>query len=340
MTPRLPLIRLLLSCSVALATLAAGTIGALAQDFFKGKSIKVVIRSTAGDGGNDFYGRLMARHMPRHIPGNPGTIPINMAGASGVVAANYIYSRAKRDGTEIGILARAIAVAQRTKTKGVQYDVRELIPLGSVANDTAVFFVTKASKLNSLKDLKRDGPEVLFAATGTSGGPYQRAMLLKLDGYPIKIITGYASNAEKVLAMMRGEVEMSAGSIETVIGSVREEKFRIVGMLGAPHPDMPPNVPDLREVLGPDQRALATLLLAPLEAGRPFYAPPNVPPDRVTMLRAAFAKAISDPQLLDEARRAQKNITPTDPERMAKTNLEVLAAPDAVVENFKKIGTD
>lgn len=307
-----------------------------AADFYKDKTIKVIIRSSPG-GGNDYYGRLMARHMPRHIPGNPNTIPINMKGAGGIVAANYMHNRAKRDGTEIAILSRAIAVVQRSKNKGVKYDVRNLIPLGSTASNTAVFLVAQTSKLKSLKDIKRGGRVITVGTTGPGGGAYQRSMVMKLDGFPMKIITGYGSNGEKVLSVARGDVEMTAGSYETMRSAIREEKFRIIGKLGARHPELPRDLIDLRDVVSKDQRALASLLVAPLEAGRPFYTTPKVPADRVKILRSAFAAAIKDPKLLAEAKKARKNISFTDPEQMRNTNLDILSASEMVMAQFKKL---
>lgn len=320
---------------------AAGATAALpetaaAEDFYKGKTIKVVIRSSAG-GGNDYYGRLMARHMPRFIAGEPDTIAVNMKGAGGIVAANYMYNQAKRDGTEIAILSRAIALVQRTKTKGVQYDVRKLIPLGSTASNTAVFLVAQSSPLKSLKDIKRGGRIVTVGTTGPGGGAYQRSMVLQLDGYPMKIITGYGSNGEKVLSVARGDVEMTAGSYETMEAAIREEKFRIIGKLGAPHPGVPKGTPDLRQVVSDERRKLASLLVAPLEAGRPFYTTPDVPADRVKILRTAFAKALEDPKLLEEAKKARKTISPADPEQMRKTNEDILGASDEIMEEFKKL---
>lgn len=307
-----------------------------AEDFYKDKTLKVIIRSSPG-GGNDFYGRLMARHMPRHIPGNPNSIPINMKGAGGIVAANYMHNRAKRDGTEIAILSRAIAVVQRSKNKGVKYDVRNLIPLGSTASSTAVFLVAQTSALNSLKDIKRGGREIKVGTTGPGGGAYQRSMVMKLDGYPMRIITGYGSTGEKVLSVARGEVEMTAGSYETMRTAIKEEKFKIIGKLGADHPELPRDLVDLRDVVSAERRSLASLLVAPLEAGRPFYTAPNVPADRVKILRAAFAAALKDPKLLAEAKKARKGISPTDPEQMRKTNLDILGASDMVMAQFKKL---
>jgi tripartite-type tricarboxylate transporter receptor subunit TctC len=330
-------------CVLALSSLAVAAGGlmtaspeASAESFYKGKTVKVIIRSSPG-GGNDFYGRLMARHMPRHIPGKPRSIPINMKGAGGIVAANYLHNRAKRNGTEIAILSRAIAVVQRTKTKGVKYDVNNLIPLGSTASNTAVFLVSKKSPINSLKDIKRGGRVIKVGTTGPGGGAYQRSMVLKLDGFPMRIITGYGSNGEKVLSVARGEVEMTAGSYETMRRSIKEEGFKIIGKLGAKHPDIDPNTPDLRDVVSPARRKLASLLVAPLEAGRPFYTTPKVPADRVKILRAAFAAALKDPKLLAEAKRARKTIAPASPTQMRDTNKDILGASDEIMAQFKKL---
>jgi len=305
-------------------------------NFYKNKTLKVIIRSSPG-GGNDFYGRLMARHMPRHIPGKPRTIPVNMKGAGGIVAANYMHNRAKRDGREIAILSRAIAVVQRSKNKGVLYDVRNLIPLGSTASSTAVFLVSKNSPLNSLKDIKRGGRQIKVGTTGPGGGAYQRSMVMKLDGYPMKIITGYGSTGEKVLSISRGEVEMTAGSYETMRTTIKEEGFKIIGKLGAHHPELRPDLVDLRDVVSADRRALASLLVAPLEAGRPFYTAPKVPADRVKILRAAFSAALKDPKLLSEAKKARKGISPTNPIQMRNTNMDILGASDTVMSQFKKL---
>ncbi len=325
----------------SLGAFAATAVAALpapvvAADFYKGKTLKVIIRSSAG-GGNDYYGRLMARHMPRFMPGTPKAIAINMKGAGGIVAANYIYNQAKRDGTEIAILSRAIALVQRTKTKGVQYDVRKMIPLGSTASNTAVFLVGQSSKLKSLKDIKRGGRVITVGTTGPGGGAYQRSMVLKLDGFPMKIITGYGSNGEKVLSVARGDVEMTAGSFETMRSAIREEKFRIIGKLGAPHPEVPKGTPDLRDVVSSARRQLASLLVAPLEAGRPFYTTPGVPADRVKILRTAFAGVLSDPKALGEAKKARKTISPLDPEQMRQTNEDILGASEEIMEQFKKL---
>jgi len=130
---------------------------------------------------------------------------------------------------------------------------------------------------------------------------------------------------------------MTAGSFETRDAAIREEKFRIIGKLGALHPGVHKGTPDLRDVVSKDRRVLASLLVAPLEAGRPFYTTPDVPADRVKILRNAFAKALQDPKLLTESKKARKTISPADPEQMRNTNADILGASDKIMEQFKKL---
>lgn len=306
------------------------------EGFYAGKTLKVVIRSGPG-GGNDFYGRLLARHMPRHIPGNPDTIPVNMPGGGGIVAANYLTNRAKRDGSEIAILSRALAIVQRSKATGVKYDVRKLIPLGSPASSTAVLLLAKDHPVNDLGEIKARGETVRMSTTGPGGGAYQRSMVLKLDGYPMDVVTGYVGTDEKVLAVVRGEVHGTAGSYESMRTAIREEGLKPIAYLGSPHPELDPKLNDMRQYLSPNGRALASLLAAPLEAGRPFFTAPGVPADRVAVLRAAFKKAVQDPALLAEAKKAGRDISYTDPKQMEATYKDILDASDEVMAQFKKL---
>jgi tripartite-type tricarboxylate transporter receptor subunit TctC len=132
--------------------------------YYKGKTIKMIVRSAPG-GGYDFYGRLMARHMPKHIPGNPDMIVVNMPGAGGIVAANYLAQRAKRNGTEIAILTRELALAQRTGEVGVRYDLQKLNAIGSAASSTFLIVMGKNQSIKSYEQLKNSNKPVLFAAT-------------------------------------------------------------------------------------------------------------------------------------------------------------------------------
>jgi len=309
---------------------------ALAQNsFYKGKTIKIVVRSDPG-GGYDTYGRLVSRHISKHIPGNPRTIVINMPGAGGIVAANYLANRARRDGTEIAVLSREIAISQRLGQTGVKYDVRKLIPIGSAAGSIRVWTVRNDLPIKTLEDIKKSSEPVKFSATGAGAGSYQGVKLLEVDGFPVKAITGYSGTAERVLAVLRGEVEGTIGTWGSLRTPIKEGELRAIARLGVAVPGE--NIPDILDSLSPEGLALASLMAAPLVAGRAFFAAPGTPPDRVKILREAFQQAMKDPELLAEAKRARRNISPATAEEMERVYQGILDAPESVVARFKKLG--
>ncbi|MDH3242522.1 MAG: tripartite tricarboxylate transporter substrate-binding protein [Alphaproteobacteria bacterium] len=328
----------------ALAISAVATAAALAPAeqasadpaaFYKGKTLKVTVRSKPG-GGYDFFGRLVARHMPRHMPGEPDAIVINMPGAGGIVATNYLMNRAKRDGTEIAIINREAALAQRLGTKGIKYDIRKLRPVGSTSSSTAVYAITDKLPIKTLAELKASKQTIKFSATGRGGGNFQRVMLLKLSGYPTEPITGYQGTQERVLAISRGDVHGTSGGAESMMGPAKEAGLRFIAYLGNAHPKLK-GVPDVRTGLTADARALAALIAAPMAAGRPFLTTPDVPADRLAALRAAFKAAMEDPKLLAEANKAKRTITWTDPKVMEEVYADIMNASDAVIAQFKEL---
>jgi tripartite-type tricarboxylate transporter receptor subunit TctC len=308
---------------------------ALAQNsFYKGKTIKIVVRSDPG-GGYDVYGRLVSRHISKYIPGNPRTIVINMPGAGGIVAANYMANRARRDGTEIAILSRELAISQRLQQIGVNYDVRTLIPIGSAAGETRVFTLRSDLPIKTLGDLKKFPKTVKFSATGPGAGSFQFVKLLEFDGFPVKVITGYSGTPERILAVLRGDVEGTVGTYGSLRNSIDEGQLKAIARLGVAVPVL--DLSDARNFLSPEARGLASLMAAPLVAGRPFFTPPGVPPDRVKILREAFQKAMKDPELLAEAKRGRRDISPATAEEMERVYLSILGAPESVVARFKKL---
>ena len=313
---------------------AAGPALAADDGFYKGKKLKMIVRSGAG-GGYDYYGRLLARHMAKYIPGKPRFLVTNMPGAGGIVAANYMMNRAKQGGIEFAILSREIALSQRVQETGLKYDVRKLNALGSAAASTSVVVVSNKIGVKTLEDLKNYKGIVKFAATGPGSGSYQRAILLKNDGYPVTAITGYTSTPERFLAVARGDTQGTSNSWESTETAIKEMGLVPVAFLGAMRPEVK-DLPDLQKVLSPSGRQFAALMAAPLAAGRPFFTTPGVPKARVTMLRAAFKSALSDPELLKEAKKAKRSISWTDPKQIDEISASILAATDEVVAMFKE----
>jgi tripartite-type tricarboxylate transporter receptor subunit TctC len=302
--------------------------------FYKGKRLKMIVRSGAG-GGYDYYGRLVARHMTKYLPGKPSMIVINMPGAGGIVAANYMMNRAKKGGSEFAILSREIAISQRTRETGVKYDVRKLIAIGSAAASTSVMVIAKDHPVKTLEQLKAYKGVVKFAATGPGSGSYQRAILLKNDGYPVVPITGYTSTPERFLSVVRGDTQGTSNSYESTKTAIKEMGLVPIAFLGVKRDELK-GIPDLREVLSPSGRQFASLMAAPLAAGRPFFTTPGVPKARVEIIRAAFKAALKDPDLLKEATKAKRSVDWTDPKQMDEINAGILAATDEVVAMFKE----
>ena len=306
---------------------------AAAQSYYKSKTIKMIVRSAPG-GGYDFYGRLLARHMPNHIPGKPDMIVVNMPGAGGIVAANYLAQRAKRNGTEIAILTRNLALAQRAGEVGIRYDLRKLSAIGSAASSTFLIVMGKNQSIKTYQQLKNSKKPILFAATGPGAGSYQYPALLKRDGFNVKIITGIIGGQARFLSIERGEVNGTANSYESTARAIKE--FGLIPILynGAPI-DPLKGVPHINTYLSKNGKAIAALMGAPLAAGRPFFTTPGIPADRLNILRAAFKAALHDPQLLKEAKRAKRNVAWTDPSVMDNINRKILSASDQVIAAFK-----
>lgn len=329
-----------IGCSAVVAAtafigLSTATSPAVAQDAsYKGETLTVIIRSNPG-GGYDFYGRLMSRHMPKYLPGNPESIVQNMSGAGGIVAANYMQRRAKRDGTEIAVLARDFAIAQRVGANGVAYDAKDLIPIGSPATEVWAWVARGDLPVKDLTELATYDKTVKFSGTGPGSGSVQKVRFLRNEGMPVEVVTGYDGTEEKVLAIIRGEVDATSGSYGTLKQFVKEEGLKPLGRIGK-HPDLA-HVPDVRDILSEDGKAIARLMAASQVAGRPFVTAPEVPAARVKLLRTSFREALKDPQLLKEAARAKRPISFVSGEEMAEIYRDVLDTPDRVVDEFKKL---
>jgi len=324
--------------SIGLATiLGLGAVTTLAPTAtaapsWKGKTFNVVIRSSPG-GGYDFYGRLIARHMPKYLPGKPKSIATNMSGAGGIVAANYLMNRAKRDGTVIAILTRGVTLAQKMGEPGVKYDVAKLNPIGSTTAATWVWVVKGDHPVKSLTDLKAYKGVVKFSGTGRGSASYQRVKLLEVDGYPVRVITGYDGNEEKTLAVARGDVQATSGSYESLRRLIKDMNLTIIGRMGN-HPGTK-GAQQATEVMSKNGSSLAAFAAAQDLAGRPFFGPPALKPDVLKALRVAFRDSLKDKDMLREAKKARRSIGHTSGEDMVKIYGQVLNAPETVVARFK-----
>lgn len=298
--------------AIGLTVLSGTALTAAADDYFKGKTINMYVAGDAGDG-YDVYGRLLAIHYPRHIPGNPAIIVRNMPGAGTLKAANYVYEVAPKDGTAIGTVGGGTATAEMFKSKGVRFDPRKYLWIGSMNSEVGLVLAWKTVPINSIQDVFER--EMLVGGGGpTSGNVVFPNVMNKVLGTRFKIISGYKSTGVIALAIERGEIEGTASyHYSSIITSKpdwitnKEVKVLLQDSL-RPHtlfPDVPVVV-DLAKT--PEQKAILDLVFARQEMGRPFMLPPGTPLELAVTLRRAFDASMKDPQLLADAKKQRMDL--------------------------------
>ena len=306
-----------------------------AGEFFKGRTISI-ITSTGAGGPYDLAARTVARHMPRHIPGAPTMVVKNMPGGGHTLASNYLAIQAPRDGTTIATISNTIPLHQVLDGKGVRYDARKFNWLGTLGISSLITVAWATSGIKSIDDVMRR--EVITGATGAGSGTwlYPNAMNVVL-GTKFKIVTGYTSSAEVDLAMLRGEVTARSGG--SYIGYVqerpewlRENKVNILVQVGAVREKELPDVPLMHELAKSDeQRRLLNLISSPVRVGRPYLAPPDVPGDRIALLRKAFDALMQDAAFLAEAKGLALEVNPLTGDKVAAIVDETVNAPAEIL---------
>lgn len=276
-----------------------------AAEFYKGRTVSIIV-STPPGGGYDVLSRALARHIRRHIPGNPTIVVQNMPGAGGVVATNFLGNVAPADGTTFACLANNTPFEPLFGNKEARYDAAKFNWIGSPGTEIGLLGVWHASPLNAWQDTRTR--EMTAAITGiTSGHNLYTRVLAETLGLKLKAIAGYPGQNEIYLAMERGEVDGTAYILLNSLPAARptwlaEKKIKLLLQYGlAKDPALPnvPFAPDL--VANPEDKLFMEATFGPLAVGRPFAAPPGVPAERVAVLRAAFAATLKDAEFLAEA---------------------------------------
>ena len=320
---------------------AAGVSPALAQSgaaFFKGKTVTIVTSTGAG-GGYDLVARLIARHMPRHLPGVASVIVQNMPGGGNLRAANFMYEVAPKDGTTIGVIENAVPLKQVLDNTNVRFDAAKFNWIGSTGGHNEVIMALGSAGIGSVEDLKTR--EVVLGGTGASSSivMYPAAMNSVL-GTKFKIVTGYVSSTEVFLAMDRGEVVARSGTLPSVYNWhpdwIAQGKLKILTQIGLKRDAQFPDVPLLAELgTTPEQRDILTLVSSPATLGQPYFTPPGVPADRLAALRAAFEATMRDPEFLADAVKIQADVDLMTGEEVARIVERVVATPAAIVEKAR-----
>jgi tripartite-type tricarboxylate transporter receptor subunit TctC len=327
---------------LAVLACVASWVPASAQDdvaaFFKGKILRIIV-GTGVSSGYDITARVLARHMPQYIPGNPTIIVQNQPGAAGLAMTNALYAAGPFDGTTIGASFNGTPTMPLLQPQSVRFDATKLIYLGSTNRETQVMYVWHTIPVTKLEDAKTT--ELVMGAQAPGSTQYDYPILLnRLFGYKFKVITGYESTPKIHLALERGEVQGTIANWSTLkaLNSnwVSDKQVRLIVQWGLKRSPELADVPLIFDDLKTDaDRAAMKLMVARLEFGRPFFVPPGVPADRVAALRRAFDATVRDPAFLAEAETAKIDIDPLSGEAVQALVDDVLQTPPDIVARVR-----
>jgi tripartite-type tricarboxylate transporter receptor subunit TctC len=324
---------------VAAVFLLAGiAVAGSAEDFYKGRSISLVIGYSAG-GGYDAYARLLARYIGRHLPGNPSIIPQQMAGAGSLRAANYIYSVALKDGSVFGTFSRSMGISPLVDK--AEFDSRKFTWLGSVTDDDTICVTGSASLIKNWGDFLSKPSN--FGGEGAGSDPDIWTLLYKnVFDAKVRLVSGYPGTNDIVLAMERGEVDglcgLSWSTIKTEHPQWRTDhsvNFIVQAALKKePELSSVPLATDLANA--PEQLQIVKLLLVSQAMARPFAAPPGIPADRKAALLSAFGGTMKDDDFLAEAKKLNFDVRPVSATMIDTMLAEVYATPNDVIARAAK----
>jgi len=311
-------------------------------EFYKGKTVEFYIGYSVG-GGYDLYARTIARHIGKHIPGNPTVVPKNMEGAGSLRLANWLFRVGAKDGSVIGTIGRGTGFDPILGQQGAQFDGTKFTWLGSANNEVSVCVSWNAtSGIAKFEDLLNK--EMTVGGTSSSADTDQFPRIMNgVLGTKMRIVSGYPGGNDVVLAMERGEVKGRCGwSWSSVVSTHRvwldEKKMTVLAQLALQkHPDLP-DVPLIIDLAKTDeQKQILKLIFARQVMGRPYLAPPGIPADRAAALRQAFMDTMTDKDFLADAEKAQLEITPVDGATIQKLVAEVYQTPPEVAKKAAEL---
>jgi tripartite-type tricarboxylate transporter receptor subunit TctC len=318
----------------ALSALAASA--ARAASPYEGKTI-TLITSTGVGGVYDLTARVIARHMGRYIAGNPTLIVQNMPGGGNVLATNYMYNIAPKDGLTIASIHNAMPLHQVLDGRGVRFDAARFNWLGSTGPENEVIIVWHTVGIATIRQAMER--EVVLGATGAGSGlSIIPTAMNNVLGTRFKLVIGYKTSEDINLAMQRGEVQARAFGLNSIVAQhadwLKEHKVDFLAQSGAKRDKDLPDVPLLTELAATqEQRQILKLISSPAALGHPYLAPPGIPPERLAILREAFAATLEDRAFLAEVERLQIPIDPLSAGQTAKIVTETIdAAPDVVAK--------
>jgi tripartite-type tricarboxylate transporter receptor subunit TctC len=329
----------LLICGASLVTLFCSSVRA--DDFYKGKSIQLMIGYGPG-GGYDVYGRLLARHIGRHIPGNPHIISQNMPGAASLTALRNLDAIAPKDGTAIALfdfvqIVNAVIDPQRTGLNFRSYNW-----IGSISEDLSVCYVWATKGISTLGELKQR-PQVHMGLTAAGDSQDIRLkMLRRLLGVNVRSVAGYPGTGAQYIALERGELDAGCGGWSSLPLDWRTEgKIKVVVKFSSSvAANLPTTVPYAGDLIPESSKRVLQLLSNPSQLGKPVIMSQAVPADRVQMVRNAFSATLNDPQFIADAQRLMVDISPRSAAQSMQMLDEIHAMPQDVVDAARKVIAD
>jgi tripartite-type tricarboxylate transporter receptor subunit TctC len=326
---------------IALVLPLAGAHADPLADFYRGRNVTLIIGYSAG-GGYDAYARVVARHLGRHIPGNPTVIAQNMPGAGSLRSANFLYNVAPKDGTVIGHFSRGLAMEPLIGTSATQFDARRFTWLGSGTDEVSVCATWHASPVKTWNDML--ALPFTVGGEGSGSDPDIFAAVMKnAFGVKLKLVSGYPGTAEVALALERGEIDGRCGWSWSSLKRLKpdwiaDKRINIVAQLALKKsPDLP-DVPLILDFATTDrQRQILKLVLSRQSMARPFAAPADLPADRKEALRRAFDATMADPEFLAEAKQRGLEVNPVSGAAIDKLVGELYETPADVIAEVRAV---
>jgi tripartite-type tricarboxylate transporter receptor subunit TctC len=318
-----------------LAVACAGGEQAAADDFYAGKTLSIIVD---GGGAYETYARMLAQHLPKYIPGRPAVIVQEMPGAAGVRAANYLYNIAPRDGTVLAGLHGAVLTAPLLNPNAAAFDVTRFSWIGNVTRDTYVGYVWHTSPVQSLEEAR--SKQLVLGGTSVGGNGIDMAIVARdVFGLKVKIVAGYRTSADTKIALERGEIDGTFANLWTSLKQtdwLAKGLVRVIVQHGSQrHPELPAT-PLFRDLARDDtERQMLDILGVREEITRPYLAPPELPAERLQILRRAFDAVLGDPAYRAGMQRQQLEVEdPLSGEELAGVVDRIAKTPPAVVQRL------
>ena len=323
--------------------------GAAQTPYFQGKTIRIIVGYPAGSA-HDLWGRLIATHLGKHIPGSPATVVQNMPGAGSMTATNYVYSVAKPDGQTVVVNNAALYFEQLLKRKEVQFDWSKFTWVGSMTPTSVLLYMWAAAPYKTIHDVRTATVPPKCGATGTGNTSYYLPKLLEeAIGAKFQLVSGYEGGASIELAVERGEVQCRAFSVQTFFGREPFNTWRSKNLVrvlvqgGKKRDPRLPETPLLSELMdeyktSEANRRLVTVVVASGEFGSaPMLAPPGIAAEQVKILRTAYAKALTSPELMADAKKQGLDVELIHGDDLEALAKEVMNQPADVIASMKKV---